>query len=150
MIIRNGLPPTLVDDPLFRKALVTTSRMGQIAVCMGKGSALGQRDTTLPHRQTFTRKIIPATDKRLDEENMARMKSKMQKVGGTIMSDGCQSTTSRPIINVILGVDGILSLRLATDCSGKDKTMEFICDLVSKVIEDLGPANIFSVVMEVS
>jgi len=28
-IIRNGLPPALVDDPLFRKALVTTSRMGQ-------------------------------------------------------------------------------------------------------------------------
>ena len=31
-IIRNGLPPALVDDPLFRKALVTTSRMGQTAV----------------------------------------------------------------------------------------------------------------------
>jgi hypothetical protein len=26
-IIRNGLPPALVDDPLFRKALVTTSRI---------------------------------------------------------------------------------------------------------------------------
>ncbi len=73
-IIRNDLPPALVDDPLFRKALVTTSRMGQTAVCMGKGTALGKRDTTLPHRQTFTRKIIPATDKRLDEENMARLK----------------------------------------------------------------------------
>ena len=103
-IIRNGLPPALVDDPLFRKALVTTSRMGQTAVCMGKGTALGKRDTTLPHRHTFTRKIIPATDKRLDEENMARLKSKMKKIGGTIMSDGWQSTTSRPIINVILGV----------------------------------------------
>ena len=33
------------------------------------------------------------------------------------MSDGWQSTTSRPIINVILGVDGMLTLRLATDCS---------------------------------
>jgi hypothetical protein len=72
-IIRNGLPPDLVDDPLFRKALVTTARMGQTAVCMGKGTALGKRDTTLPHRDTFTRKIIPATDKRLDEENMARL-----------------------------------------------------------------------------
>ncbi len=41
--------------------------------CMGKGTALGKRDTTLPHRQTFTRKIMPATDKRLDEENMARL-----------------------------------------------------------------------------
>ncbi len=87
-IIRNGLPPALVDDPLFRKTLVTTSRMGQTVVFMGKGTALGKRDTTLPHRQTFTRKIIPATDKRLDEEIMARLKSKIQKVGGTIMSDG--------------------------------------------------------------
>ena len=51
-IIRNGLPSALVDDPLFRKALVTTSRMGQTAVCMGKGTALGKRDTTLPHRQS--------------------------------------------------------------------------------------------------
>jgi hypothetical protein len=56
--IRNGLPPALVDDPLFQKALATTSPMGQTAVCMGKGTALGKRDTTLPHRQTFTRKII--------------------------------------------------------------------------------------------
>ena len=103
-IIRCGLSPALVDNPLFRKALVTTSRMGQTAVCMGKGNALGKRDTTLPHRQTFTRKIIPQTDKRLDAENMERLKPKMNKIGGTIMSDGWQSTTSRPIINVILGV----------------------------------------------
>ena len=54
-IIRNGLPPALVDDPLFRKVLVTTSRMGQTTVYMGKGTALGKRDTTLRHRQTFTR-----------------------------------------------------------------------------------------------
>ena len=60
-IIRNGLPPALVDDPLFRKALVTTSRMGQTAVCMGKGTALGKRDTTLPHHHTFTRNNIACT-----------------------------------------------------------------------------------------
>ena len=42
----------------------------------------------------------------------------------------------------------MLTLRLATDCSGKDKTMEFICDLLCQVIEDLGPSNIFSVVMD--
>jgi hypothetical protein len=33
-IIKNGLSPSLVDDPLFRKALVITDRMGQSAVCM--------------------------------------------------------------------------------------------------------------------
>ena len=84
-IIKNGLSPSLVDDPLFRKALVTTARMGQSAVCMGKGTSLGKRDTTLTHRDTFSRKIIPATDKRLDEEGMARLKPRMKKVGGTLM-----------------------------------------------------------------
>jgi hypothetical protein len=52
---------------------------------------------------------------------------------------------------VILGVDGMLSLRLATldtDCSGVDKTMSFICDLLCQVIDELGPGNIFSVVMD--
>ena len=94
-IIKCGLSLSVVDDPLFWKALVTTARMGQSAVCMGKGTALGKRDTTLPHRHTFSRKIIPATDKRLDdEEGMSRLKPRMMKVGGTLMSDGWQSTTS--------------------------------------------------------
>jgi hypothetical protein len=31
-IIKNGLSPSLLDDPLFRKALVTTARLGQSAV----------------------------------------------------------------------------------------------------------------------
>jgi hypothetical protein len=31
-IIKNGLSRSLVDDPLFRKALVTTARMGQSTV----------------------------------------------------------------------------------------------------------------------
>ena len=122
--------------------------MGQSVVHMGKGTPLGKRDSTLPHRHTFSRKIIPATDKRLDEEGMSRLKPRMKKVGGTLMSDGCQSTNNKPVINVILGVDGMLSLRLAADCSGQDKTMSFICDLLCNVIEQLGPANIFSVVMD--
>jgi hypothetical protein len=71
-IIRTGIPLAVVDHPLFRKGLVITSRMGQTAVCMGKGTALGKKHTTLSHRDTFTSKIIPATNKRLDEENMVR------------------------------------------------------------------------------
>ncbi len=86
VIFRTGIPPAVVDNPLFRKTLVITSRMGQTVVCMGKGTTLGKKDTDLPHRDTFTTKI---TDKGLDEENMGRMKSKMSKVGDTFMSDGC-------------------------------------------------------------
>jgi hypothetical protein len=79
--------------------------------------SLGKRDATLSHRDTFSRKIIPGTDKRLDEEGMSRLKPRMKKVEGTLMSDGCQSTSNKPVINVIHGVDGILTLRLAADCS---------------------------------
>ena len=46
-IIKNGLSPSLVDDPLFRKTLVITTRMGQSAVCMGKG----KRDLEVPSCQ---------------------------------------------------------------------------------------------------
>ncbi len=49
---------------------------------------------------------------------------------------------------MILDVDGMVSLRLAADCSGADKTMTFICDLLCKVIDELGPGNIFSVVID--
>ena len=41
------------------------------------------------------------------KEGMVRLKPRMKKVGGTLMSDGWQSTTNKPVINVILGVDGI-------------------------------------------
>ncbi len=38
--------------------------------------------------------------------------------------------------------------RTVAECKESDKTMEFICDLMCQVIEDLGPINIFSVVMD--
>jgi hypothetical protein len=63
VIIKNGLSPSLVDDPVFRKVLVTTARMGQSVVCVVKGTEFGKRDTTLPHHHTFSRKIIPVTDR---------------------------------------------------------------------------------------
>jgi hypothetical protein len=71
--------------------------MGQSVVFMVKGIALGKRDTTLTHHHTFSRKIIPVTEKRLDEECMSRLKPRMKKVGGTLMSDGWQSTTNQTI-----------------------------------------------------
>jgi hypothetical protein len=42
----------------------------------------------------------------------------------------------------------MFSFRLTGKCSGADKTMTFICDLLWKVIDELGPGNIFSVVMD--
>ncbi len=47
VIIKCGLSPSVVDDPLFRKALVTTARMGQSAVFMGKNSRVCMSATLL-------------------------------------------------------------------------------------------------------
>jgi hypothetical protein len=67
-IIRTGIPPSVVDNPLFRKTLVITSRMGQTAVCMDKGTALGKKDTTLPKRTYYSKPI-----KGLDETIRTKM-----------------------------------------------------------------------------
>ena len=57
VILKNDPPLSLVDDPLFRKTLVTTSLMRQFetGICMGKGVMFGKRDTTLTHRQVVFR-----------------------------------------------------------------------------------------------
>ena len=47
-IIRNGLPEVLVDDPLFRKAFVTTSHMDQ-QPCVWTRELLLERGTLLCH-----------------------------------------------------------------------------------------------------
>ena len=56
---------------------------------------LGSERVYVHHRELATSpyilwKIIPATEKRLDEECMSRLKPRMKKVGGTLMSDGWQ------------------------------------------------------------
>ena len=40
VIIRTGIPPVVVDNPLFRKDLVLTSHMDQTVVCMGKATPI--------------------------------------------------------------------------------------------------------------
>ncbi len=50
------------------------------------------------------------------------VQAKNAKVEVTIISDGWQSISSRPIINVIFDVHGMITLCLVTDFSGQDKT----------------------------
>ena len=143
--IKNGLPLKLIDDELFRKAVRLTAQCGSQAVTHSKS---GRYDCTLPHRTSLSSKLVPATDARLDKENMLRMKGSIQKLGCTIMSDGWQSTSNRPIINVILGTNGMLTLRSATDTSGQEKTMDYLISLVDKVIQEVGCHNVFAVCMD--
>ncbi len=60
------------------------------------------------------------------------------------MSDGCQTTSHRPILNVITVADGHVNVRRAFDTSGLDKNMPFITDFVMKEMKALGQEHVFS------
>jgi len=124
--MKNGLKVSIVDDRLFRKALCVTAQYGSQAITHSKE---GHYDTTVQHRTHFTTKLIPDTDERLDRE-MQGMKGRIEKLSCTIMSDEWQSTSNRPIVDVVLGTNGMLTLRSATDRTGHDKTMEYMFSLV--------------------
>ena len=64
------------------------------------------------------------------------------------MSDGWQSTSNRPILNVIAAADGHANVRRAFDASGLDKNMPFIADFVMKEIKALGQEHVFSWTMD--
>jgi hypothetical protein len=63
----------------------------------------GVKDTTLPHRTYFTTKLIPKLDKFIDG----------------------------PIVNIIMGVRSLHTLRASIDTMGEEKTMDFIAALIT-------------------
>jgi hypothetical protein len=93
--------------------------MGQTTVCMGKGTVLGKRDTTFPHRQTFTRKIIPTTDKTLDQENMARLNLPQTTWIETFLEGVTDKSTGLPLFSELVWfvykVSGVMCSASACD-----------------------------------
>jgi hypothetical protein len=145
-IVGCGLPPSIVDHPTFREAVLKTSRCGSQAV---SSKSAGVYKTTLPHSKTFKTKLIPALDEEVDKDIMGKLKPIMKDVGATVISDGWTSTSNRPIVNVILGINSFgHTLRKAVDTSGEEKNMEYIAKLVCEVIEDVGPTNVVAVCMD--
>ena len=71
-----------------------------------------------------------------------------KEIGCCVMSDGWQSTSNRPILNVIAAADGHANVRRAFDASGLDKNMPFIADFVMKEIKALGQEHVFSCTMD--
>ena len=51
------------------------------------------------------------------------------------MGDGWQSTSNRPILNILAASDGLINVRRAFDASGQDKNMPFIANSMVDVSE---------------
>ena len=89
----------------------------QCAESIITSSSTNEKDTVLPRRTTWTAKILPATDDRLQQEAMRVLTPLYKEIGACFMGDGCQSTSNRPILNILAASDGFINVR-----RGKTKT----------------------------
>ncbi len=69
----------------------------------------------------------------------------LQVAGATIVSDGWNDVTNRPIINYILVCPKGEVFLDSTDTSGQEKTSKFIADEIEKQLQAVGPQNVIQV-----
>jgi len=96
VIAAKGLPIDFVDDPFVRAAITMTARASAVYI------DAKDADCKLPHRTIMATKILPALDKKLNEDIESKMSGLLKQTGAMIISDGWTSVQSRPIINALL------------------------------------------------
>ena len=99
-VLGKGLTFHFFSDPLVRKAILVTAQCADSIITF---SSTHGKDTILPRRTTWTAKILPATDDRLQQEAMRVLTPLYKEIGACFMGDGWQSTSNRPILNLFLG-----------------------------------------------
>jgi hypothetical protein len=90
----------------------------------------GVKEPTLPHHTFFTTKFIPGLDKLIDDKNMGKMREMTLDLSAAVFSDGWTTVNHHPIVNIIMGVRSLHTLRTSIDTMGQEKTMDFITDLI--------------------
>ena len=144
-VLGKGLTFDFFSDPLVRKAILVTA---QCADSIITSSSTHGKDTVLPRRKTWTAKNLPATDDRLQQEAMRVLIPLYKEIGACFMGDGWQSTSNRPILNILAASDGFINVRRAFDASGQDKNMPFIANSMVAEMRTLGQENVFSCTMD--
>ena len=71
-----------------------------------------------------------------------------KEIGTCIMGDGWQSTSNRPILNILTASDGFINVHRAFDVSGQDKNMPFITNSMVTEMRTLVQENVFSCTMD--
>lgn len=68
--------------------------------------------------------------------------------GCTIVSDGWSNVQRRPLINIMVVCPRGECFMKAIDSSGEIKSGQFICNIISEVIEQVGQQNVVQVIMD--
>ena len=140
-----GLPMSFFDNKEVRKAVRMTAECGENYIRTKPG---GVKETTLPHRTYFTTKLIPKLDKFIDGKNMGKMREMAEELAAAVFSDGWTAVNHHPIVNIIMGVRSLHTLRASIDTMGEEKTMDFIAALIVQHIKEIGEGRVFVVCMD--
>ena len=140
-----GLPMSFFDNKEVRKAVRMTAECGENYIRTKPG---GVKETTLPHRTYFTTKLIPKLDKFIDGKNMGKMRGMAEELAAAVFSDGWTAVNHHPIVNIIMGVRSLHTLRASIDTMGQEKTKEFIVTLILQHFKEIGEGRVFAVCMD--
>jgi hypothetical protein len=67
----------------------------------------------------------------IDDKNMGKMREMTRDLTTAMFSDGWTVVNHHPIVNIIMGVRSLHTLRSSIDTMGQEKTMDFIVALIS-------------------
>ncbi len=106
--VSTGLPMSIFDNKEVRKSVRMTVECGENYIRTEPG---GVKETTLPHRTYSTTKLILKLDKFIDDKNMGKMREMTEELTVAVFSDGWTAVNHHPIVNIIMGVRSLHTLR---------------------------------------
>ena len=118
----NGLPLRLVDDFYLRDAFKAIAAAGPNRKQLG--------------RKRLKEKLLPLERKRARDQQAEAATEEGRLHGKCIVSDGWQSATGTPIINVLLVSPSRESFVEAIDTTGQTKNMQYIANKLSRHITE--------------
>ena len=130
-----GLPMSFFYHKEVRKTVYMTTECAGNYIRTKTG---GVKDTTLTHRTFFTTKLIPKLDKFIDGKNMGKIRAMTKDLATVVFIDGWTVVNHHPIVNIIMSVRSLDTLRVSIDTMGEEKTMDFIDALIVQHIKEIG------------
>jgi hypothetical protein len=78
---------------------------------------------------------------------MGKMREMTEELVVTVFRDGWTTVNHHPIVNIIMGVRSLHTLRASIDTMGEEKTMDFVT-LILEHIKEIGVGRVFVMGMD--
>lgn len=141
-----GVPLHIVENPQFREALTQVALSGQRFLKVNQTTK--QLESQLATRQAFSGTLLEQTDASVMERVLALKVPMTVDTGLSVMSDGMESITHRPLLNVLCSNPAGQFFVKVIDASGMDKTKEYIAEQAILMIEAEGAENVVTLIMD--